>query len=199
MPNVEFRMTLGSAGCQPAVRGSLPRTDSSRIGRAGQRSVRFAQLHSASCRMRQAGSLRSPRDSETLRFWGSHAGRDEALGDIAGPTGGDHVELSGHAIHSGDGAVSANVHFIAHKWWRWILAQLAPTRAGEKRRHDQERTEHASANSFHSGELTVRSGRATSEMTTAWNATRCAGNFVSLGKSEFPTMSRVTQERNRYG
>jgi hypothetical protein len=48
---------LGSAGCQPAVAGSLPAT----FGEAQTDSTsRFARFVSASCRDVQAGSLRSP-------------------------------------------------------------------------------------------------------------------------------------------
>lgn len=93
--------------------------------------------------------LRILRSSARLRFRGRRGRRDEALGHVPRPARRDHVDLTRHAIHPGHGAVGADVHFVAHKWRRCAFGQFAPTRAGEKRRHDQERAQHPASDSFH--------------------------------------------------
>jgi hypothetical protein len=49
---------LGSAGCQPARLGSLPRRAARRL--ALETILRATKVQPASCRLLQAGSLRSP-------------------------------------------------------------------------------------------------------------------------------------------
>src|SRR5205807_2856956 len=84
-----------------------------------------------------------------LRFRGRSGGSNETLRDIAGASGGDHVELAGDTIHSRHGAVGADVHFVAGELSGRVLGDLIPPRAGEKREYDHERAEHAAADNFH--------------------------------------------------
>lgn len=59
--NAFSRRAPGSAGCQPAVFGSLPKTLCSRVSLQSCSASHLRPMVAASCRDLQAGSLRYPK------------------------------------------------------------------------------------------------------------------------------------------